>query len=172
MADNPGLLQDLVVYVDSEMPTTSLLICGDFNFVVSRPGLTSYFRHKECEIFPKRPDRKRNIDFVLVRGKNINVLKCEQYHPSRPLLNQRWGSKAAEHDDARVKESQQPDNTVTVGKDGHDHDKQLWKVKQEKEDGIDYFSEISKEEEKKDGAEVSIREITDAHEGSIGLEAY
>jgi predicted ribosome quality control (RQC) complex YloA/Tae2 family protein len=107
---------------------------------------------------------------VLVRGENINVLKCKQYHPSRPHLNQLWEAKAVEHDDPSARESQ-PDNTVIV-KDGHEHDKQLLKVKQEEEDGIDYFSKLSREEEKKDGAEISIREITDGRQGSIDVETY
>jgi hypothetical protein len=154
-------LEDLIAYIDSKMPVkTSLLICGDFNFVVSRPGLTKYFNDNECEIWPKQQDRKRAIDFALVRGREINVLTCVSYHPSLPLPKQ---LDIVEH-------AAQPDSSLIVEDESHLNS--LLQVKQEEEDDLDTFYRFVTEEEKKDEVRVSVREITNSPEGSFGLELH
>ena len=99
------LLQDMVAFIHFEMPPkTSLFVCGDFNFDLTRPGFMETLPSKEFEIFPKQQERKRPIDFVLVWGRHVNVQSCYQFNPSDPLRKGSNNSNAVELGDTKVEQ--------------------------------------------------------------------
>jgi hypothetical protein len=86
------LLDALVTHVDARDPfNTCLIVCGDFNLDVSGKELKDIVSSKGFQIHPGKQQRKRHVDFALVRGSLVNVLYCE---PRDPDLTHHQESKA------------------------------------------------------------------------------
>lgn len=77
------LLDELILYLNSEAHSqTALFVCGDFNFVVSREAFRKTVHAKGFEIHLGKQERGKCIDFVLIRGVNVNVTSLEPKSPS------------------------------------------------------------------------------------------
>lgn len=149
-------------------PKTSLFICGDFNFNLTRPGFMETLSSREFEIFPKQQDRKRPIDFVLVRGRHVNIQSCEQSHPSKPFRKRVNDLKADELGVAKVEEDQEE---VAKQESSNQEEElrlliasfpetiRLVKIKSEPKQNSDFLSPSVKAEEN-DPINVSVKEIT------------
>lgn len=84
------LLDALVTHVDSHDPlNTCLIVCGDFNLDITGKRLKETVSSKGFEIYPQKQERKRFVDFALVRGSRVNVLSCEAKDPEYAVLHHR-----------------------------------------------------------------------------------
>lgn len=169
-----GFLNDLVAYVRVEMsPKTSLFVCGDFNFDITRLEFMKTLPSKDFDIRPKQQDRKRPIDFALVRGTHVNVKTCFQRHPSKPPGDE------PEHPQASLKagkaENSAVNGSVVVKKE--DSPKLVQKglprlkVKQEEEIEQPRSIAVSLVNKPKDEVEVSVTEISSSSDLEEGRPA-
>jgi len=156
-----------VAYVTFEMsPKTSLFFCGDFNFDITRHVCMNTLPSAEFDMFPKRQDRKRPIDFVLVRGRHVNVNTCVQRHPSKPPGDEHEYPRTFPLEAEKVENI--PIASVAVKKEelvrnGRPISNRL-KIKQEAERAQPLPTAVSWVDKTKDAAEVSITEITSSTE--------
>jgi hypothetical protein len=87
-------LETIIRKLNSQNPDASLFICGDFNFCLERTAFKQYLQNKGVEVFPKMYNRlsdsdgctkrKLPIDYVLVRGPNIQV-ESHEFNVLSPL---------------------------------------------------------------------------------------
>ena len=157
---------------------TSLFFCGDFNFDITRHGFMNTLPSKEFDIFPKRQDRKRPIDFVLVRGMHVNVNTCAQRHPSKPSSDEqehpptaRLGAEKIENATTRINDSEsvvvKKEELLQLVQKGIPISLRL-KVKDEEEKAQSLSITVSLASKTKDEVEVSITEITSASDSEEG----